>query len=817
MLDQFISDNPLPQDPLWLPDRADWREELLIPCLEEFTSPGDLVLDGIARHATLLRAAQTSGRRVLISNADPLPLLQLQLALSPPEPRLLDRVVSRLADTAKAGKTLSRHLDDLYLVICPDCERASPAEFIVWEGKNPLEKGFRCGHCGEAGIEPITVQDLDIQAAVEAEGASYWRLHGRLATPGDTEPIKARVQRLLNLYTARNRYALTELILQAEVLFPGDEAALNIVRGLCLACLQRCHSLDRSPERSNLPRSLRRPRHFVERNVWQTFEAAYRKLRIMPRTSAISWAVDLPALLETVPGSQGGTALALPLSTREVSAALKGYPPLSFICSDPPRPDPAPHALAFLWTGWLFGREATLPLRSLATRLRSDWEWYTQAMSGVFRLLQGVLADGGRLLLAFDSPDKELLPALLLAASRTELELDQAIHQVQGDPGCAADTSTTHRLLFRRRHRPLHPLPAPEVEPEQEEQELALELHGVGLKTIEQALEVRGEPAAAAWLQPSVCKQWSRSGLLGDVPRRQSLQPLTWLLQQMEALLPAEGPAPEGLLRLQPTGKVRGEEEGGGTPACWWLADPPQTTRPLSEMVEQVTARLLQETLAWPRQPLHDKICQQFGGLRTPEVALLDACISSYGQELSPGYWRLRAEDWPQPRAEAHRKTLALLTELGKWLGLATWLAPEELARLETTLSPGRQGAESPHTTRPDWAPCTVVWHDEGAPVQGFALSDNAGLSDWLAPPTAALAGVPRCVVVPGGRSILVAFKLRCCPEYRQRLADHGWTIIKQRHLRRLADMEDLDLTGWWARLGLDPIAEQGEQQLVLF
>jgi len=442
-------------------------------------------------------------------------------------------------------------------------------------------------------------------------------------------------------------------------------------------------------------------------------------------------------------------------------------------------------------------------------------------MSGVFRLLQEVLADGGRLLLAFDSPDIELLPALLLAAARTELDLDESLHQVQGGPACGTGTSTTYRLLFRRRHRPLHPLPAPEVAQEQPDQGLDMELQREGLKAIEQALEVRGEPAAAVWLRPSVCKQWSRSGLLSDVPRQQpqrpSHQPLTWLLEQMESLLPAEGPAPEGLLRLQPTGKVRGEEEGDGKRACWWLADPPETTRPLSEMVEQATVKLLQETLAWPRQPLDDEVCRQFGGLRTPETALLDACISSYGQELSPGYWRLRAEDWPQARAEAHRKTLALLAELGKRLGLTTWLAPEERERLGWTRSPGRQGAEPAHRARPDWAPCTVVWHEERAPVQGFALSDNGGLSSWLAPPPAALAAVPRCVVVPGGRSILIAFKLRCCPEYRQRLAEHGWTIIKQRHLRRLTDMEDLDLTGWWARIGLDPIAEQGEQQLALF
>jgi hypothetical protein len=284
----------------------------------------------------------------------------------------------------------------------------------------------------------------------------------------------------------------------------------------------------------------------------------------------------------------------------------------------------------------------------------------------------------------------------------------------------------------------------------------------------------------------------------------------------MEDLLPAEAPAPEGLLRLRPLGKVRGEGEGDGPLACWWPAAPRETTRPLSEMVEQATARSLQETLAWPRLALHDEIYRQFGGLRTPEIPLLDACIGSYGQELSPGYWRLRAEDEPQARAGRHRETLVLLAELAEWLGLSTWLAPEEQALLETVGPAARPTAAVATGERPDWFPCSVMWHDKGVPVQGFGLSNSAELSRWLAPPPSALVAVPRCVVVPGGRSSLIAYKLRCCPEYSQRLVHHGWTIIKQRHLRRLTDMEDLDLRGWWARLGLDPIAEKGEQ-LALF
>jgi hypothetical protein len=814
MLDVFVSDDHLPQDPLWLARRPPWREDLLRACLEEFTSPGDLLLDPFARHAALLRLAQSTDRRVLVTSYDPLPLLQLRLTLSPPEARTLDGVVSRLADTPKDGRPLSRVLDDLYLVTCSHCAHPLPAEIIIWEGGEPVEKGFRCPQCGEETVAPITPADLDIQAAVEAQGASYWRLHQRLAHPEDTDRLKNRVTRLLDLYTARSRYALTELILQAEVLFLGDRSALNIIRGLCLACLQRCHSLNRPLEAASLPRSLQRPRRFVERNVWRTFEAAYRKLRGLPSASALTWASDLPTFLQPPSDVSGGQVLALHRPTRGLSVALRGHLPLRFICADPPRPDPTAYALAFMWSGWLFGRQATLPLRSLALRHGPDWEWYTEAMTGVLRLLHGLLADGGHLLLAFTCEERELLPALLLAAARTELDLEQSIQQHQEDT--STGVRMTHRLLFRRRHRPVHPLPRPLEEEQSSLPAVALELQEGGVAMARAALEVRGEAAVPYWLYPAICSQWSHGGLLRDLPAPPApLRPLAWLRQQMDAVLPAEGAAPAGLLRLQSPAKPEGADGLRGT--CWWLTDPSPAASPLSERLEAATVRLLQGTLAWPQAALHDELCRQFAGLLTPAQPLLEACITSYGQELSPGYWQLRPEDWPEARAQARRQAVLLLAEMGRWMDLQVWLAPAEREQLRGPGAPASQQVGPHSDDGREWDPCTVIWHDGAAPLYGFALNDTAALSPWLAPPPPALADLPRYVIVPGGRSVLLAFKMRCCPAYRDILAAHGWTIVKQRHLRRLADMEDLDRAGWHARIGIDPVMERVEEQLALF
>ena len=806
MWDAFISDAALPQDPLWVAERPPWRDELLRVYAEEFSSPGALLLDPFAGHPALLRVAQSVGRRVLASNFDPLPLLQIRLSLSPPSPRALDTIVSRLADTPKAGKPLSRHLDDLYRIYCPACQRVLSADYIVWDEEVPVEKGFHCSHCGEKGPAPITPQDLDIQIAAEEKGATYWRLRQRLASPEDEE-VGERAAELLALYTPRNRYALGELMLQAETLFlPKEEAALEAIRGLCLACLQRCHSLHGDARQTCLPRSLHRPDRFVERNVWRTFETAYRTLRSWPPAPPITWAASLPALLEPTPGPGFGSALTLQRTSRMLTEALQYQPRLTFICTDPPRPGPAAYALAFLWSGWLFGREATLPLRPLLRRRSVDWEWYSEVMFGVFKALRRLLADGGRLLLAFTAEEERLLPALLLAAARAELALDHSVYQLQGE-GVRGERMA-YRLLFRCRPRPAHVPSESEEEVKRWAEERAPAFQEQGAKTAQAALQARGEPAFPPWLRASIVTRWSSAGLLPAVPSRSwSFRPLAWLMRQVNAVAPPEGPAPGGLRWLAPDAELDGKPALG---ACWWLADPSAAVEPLSERVELATADLLQQTLTWPQGELHDALCRRFRGLLTPERPLLEACIASYGQELSPGYWQLRPEDWPQARVEARRQMVRLLVQSGQRLGFDVWLAEEEREgdKGEVTLSPPLLVAPSP---------LRVVWHEGGAPAHGFALSDTAALTPWLEPPPPALADVPRYIVVPGGRSGLLAFKLRCCPAWRHRLEAHGWMFVKQRQLRRLAEADDLDRAGWRARLGLDPIVERAEEQLALF
>jgi hypothetical protein len=76
------------------------------------------------------------------------------------------------------------------------------------------------------------------------------------------------------------------------------------------------------------------------------------------------------------------------------------------------------------------------------------------------------------------------------------------------------------------------------------------------------------------------------------------------------------------------------------------------------------------------------------------------------------------------------------------------------------------------------------------------------------------------CLALPGGRAVLVGYKLSHDPRMRQQVQRHGWRFLKFRHLRHLVqevEARKLDRYAFQAALGLDPIVEQEEAQLSLW
>jgi hypothetical protein len=228
--------------------------------------------------------------------------------------------------------------------------------------------------------------------------------------------------------------------------------------------------------------------------------------------------------------------------------------------------------------------------------------------------------------------------------------------------------------------------------------------------------------------------------------------------------------------------------EGEGGAQLWWLTDPSAADRPLSDRVEEAAYEVLRDTLVLAESDFAGAIYAQFPGPLTPPPALVASCLQAYGQELTSGFWQMRAEDLPDARLAERETIVESLMELGQRLGFQV----EPLA------------------------PFDLAWFERGIYRAVFAVRWQAAVREVLAFGLPGPQAIPY-LVIPGGRSALVSYKLAHNPLWQQQVDEQDWRFIKYRHVRQLVARPDIDEYALQTVIGLDPIVEQEQAQLPLF
>jgi hypothetical protein len=184
---------------------------------------------------------------------------------------------------------------------------------------------------------------------------------------------------------------------------------------------------------------------------------------------------------------------------------------------------------------------------------------------------------------------------------------------------------------------------------------------------------------------------------------------------------------------------------------------------------------------------------RRFSGPLTPDAGLVHACLGAYGEETSPGQWRLhrreREEVWQQEMETGVRHLLALGERLG-------YRARQKVGNFD------------------------IAWEDDGQPWATFNLILTASVARFL--PDAAMS-LPqqeirwRNLVIPAARVGLWQYKLRAQPWLPQMIKVGGWTFIRLEYLPSLAAKDTLTGHDFLAIVGLVPPVESGRGQLPLF
>lgn len=717
--------------------------------LEACLPPGEWVLDPFGAAPHLAVEAARAGYRVLVAANNPIARFLLELAANPPRQADLRAALADLAATRKGEERLEPHIRGLYLTACEQCGLEISAEAFLWERESQVPYGriYHCPSCGEGGEKPASRADKERALSFAAAGLARARALERIAPRQD--PLHAHAEEALAAYLPRAVYALFSLINKLDSLpLELHAARRRDLSALLLSALDQANTLWPHPTGRARPRQLNVPRRFRENNVWLALEQAVASL------AANGPAVPLTTWPEPAPPQGGVTIFGGRL--KELGEALKAAEPnqgrVAAVVAALPRPNQAYWTLSALWAGWLWGRDAIGPFKSVLRRRRYDWAWHHAALQAALNSLAGMLAPGQLFFGLMGEAEPGFLTAALLAAAACGFRLRGLALRAES---AQAQITWERAGATALRGASLEPAPL--------------------LEAARRHLRQRGEPAPYLSLHAAALSALVEAGALPE-----ALQ-----ANPAEAYGQAQAAFEQAFFTTETLARYGGSEKSLEV-GQWGLPEPWTAETPLADRVELAAARQLRRRPGALLEEIDAAVCAALPGLLTPSQELVAACLESYGEKESEGgnRWRLRKEDEPAVRREDMMTIRSSLLLLG--------------ARLGFSCSPQQP----------------FLWLDpDGHVAYAFFLLPSAAFGELVFsspyPPSHSI------IVLPGARASLVVYKLRRNPRLRQAV-EAGWRFLKFRHLRHLAESPTLTRQNLDEQLQLDPLTEALEQMRLL-
>lgn len=731
--------------------------------LKDNLPPGSWVLDPFGAAPRLAVEVARAGYRLLVTANNPIVRFLLEMTADPPKEADLRASLAELASARKGEDRLEPFIRSLYLTRCDQCSQEIMASAFLWDrsvkssvpgvasgeqlGKigAPFARVYKCSNCGKRGERPTTEADLSRAAQFSTTGLHRARALERIAPRGD--PDRSHVEEALATYVPRALLALFTLINKLDGLHISPIRRRHL-EALLLTAFDRANTLWPYPTARERPRKLTIPPRFRENNIWLALEQAIK-----------AWALEGPSvplsIWPEVPPSQGGIALfegrlkdlgqLQTLANHQIGAVLTAFP----------RPNQAFWTLSALWAGWLWGREAIGPFKSVLRRRRYDWAWHSTALHAVLESLHLHLDPGTSCFGLIGEVETGFLSATLIAADSAKFAL--------------------HRLALRPESGQAQISWQMTSERDKEFKGIKPDRLGFARQAARSYLRERGEPSSYLHLHAAVLSALVHSHSLTTTiePKSGELIPPAETLSQINSTFDDAFGYRGGFLRYG--GSEKSLEVGQ-----WWLRESSNAATPLSDRVENALVHYLLEHPASTLLQIDSALCAAFptekGEPITPNPKLIQVCLESYGEQDPPksGHWCIRKEDSP----EARRAEFSAITHLLEQIG----------SRLD--FFPGGQ--------KP------LLWREKGGEIKYiFYVITSAVFGEII------LAGEfpaqQSWIVLPGGRANLVAYKLRRDPRLRQ-VIEEGWRFIKFRHVRWLAESPILNRDLLDEQLDLDTL-----------
>jgi hypothetical protein len=699
------------------------------------------IIDPFGVSPRLTVAAAREGWRVLVTAHNPVMRFLLEMTANPPSENEFQAAMAELASSSKGQERMEPHLRNLYTVNCRGCSTKVEVEAFLWErgAQTPYGAIYTCTDCNISGEQPLNPYEAEKASAFASSGLHHSRALERVATADD--PDRVHAEEALAVYLPRAVYVLFTMINKLDGLAISETRKMAL-QALLLSACDQANTLWAYPTQRERPRQLTTPPRFKENNIWRVMETAMKAWQssLAPVTLSI-W----PEL----PPEEGGICL-FEGPLRELSSRLhqQNSQKLEFTAglAAIPRPNQAFWTLSALWSGWLWGKEAVAPFKSVLRRRRYDWSWHHIALQAAFENLAHLLKDGTPLLALSGEAEAGLLTAALSAAENSGFHLD----------GITLNAEQAQIHMLRQT---------------QEKPAIGVDAGKFVSQAIQAFLTKNGQPASFLHVWAAGLAGLAESGVLStantDKADEQAAENFTFTNSLIRDVLTYRG----GLLRFGSGDALETSQ--------WWLRDEPKKSleheHPLADRLEIAVVKYLIKNPGCTLNEIESMLLPEFPGLLTPEIEWIQVICESYAVQESPDSrrWKVRTEDDPASRRSELVSVNQQLDSLANILGYTQ------------------------HGSYP------LVWKDKfGLDCYWFYPIASAVFANILLGKSDTQASTPlkSLIVIPGGRANLVAYKLKRDPRLKrltqpsesqsnvEESQPTGWRFLKWRHLRWLVD-----------------------------
>jgi hypothetical protein len=712
---------------------------------------GTWILDpfGASPH-TVVELAR-AGYRVLVAANNPVARFLIEMAAHPPLDSEFRAALADLATARKGDERIEPHLRALYATECAHCGRPIMADSFLWErdAVAPYARLYTCPYCGDSGEHPTTPSDAE-RATIAIAGLHRTRALERVAPLND--PDRPNAEEALAAYPPRAVYALFTLINKLDGL-NLSQLRRRCLQALLLSTCDQANTLWAYPTTRERPKHLGVPPRYRENNIWLALEAS---IPLWATGASVVPLVTWPKQPE-IENTKTGCVCVFEGRLRDLAANLQNLS-IGAVVAALPRPNQAFWTLSALWAGWLWGREAVGPFKAVLRRRRYDWAWHTTALASTLKALTEYLSAGIPFLGLIGELESGFLKAATIAADVAGFNL--------------------HRMVLRDEYLPAYlewvcagaPIDRP----------VSVSIASVIQSAAEEYLIERGEPAdylhlVAAALQGLSSTHTFRQITAAAASAEKAEDHPVDLFNQTQTAIREVFTYRGGFLRY---GTAEALESGQ-----WWLRETKKTAVPLADRVEMELVRYLIHHPGSTFENIDRNLWNNFSGLCTPGLDLLQMCLDSYGEQDPPesDHWVIRPADNPANRRAEIDLIHKQLQQLAERLG---------------------------YTVQDDTG---LVWVDKKKlPHYWFFIKASAVFSDIVLD-----SGLPAgrtLIVLPGSRANLVVYKQRCDPRMNQ-IAESGWRFLKFRHLRWLLETPLLLQDNFDEQLNNDPLTYTAPQQ----